>query len=73
MTMSYGEQILAARRRAGVSQSAVARKAGIHPTAMVEIERGRVEISEAQYHRLMAAVTALESAHEEAVSAGGRA
>lgn len=57
----YGEQIRNARCRVRpkVPQEAVARRVGIHPNAMTDIERGSLLISETQFFRLITAVADL--------------
>lgn len=54
--MDYGDRILIARRRRGLRQEALARLAGVNPQTIVDIERRRIEITEAEYHRIMAAM-----------------
>lgn len=68
--MTYGERILMARRRAGrLTQRDVAQQAGLHPAVMVDIERGRLEITEQQFQQIMAAIAVLsERPKAEAVA-----
>lgn len=54
--MDYGEKILVARRRRGLRQDGLAKLAGLTPQTIVDIERRRIEITEAEYHRIMAAM-----------------
>lgn len=69
--MTYGERILMARRRAGrLTQRDVARAVGLHPAVMIDIERGRLEITEAQFQAIMAGILSLDKARptEQAVA-----
>lgn len=52
--MTYGERILLERRRRKLRQPELAARLGLNPQTIVDIERGRLEITEGQFHRIMA-------------------
>ncbi|MGH9039412.1 MAG: helix-turn-helix domain-containing protein [Acidimicrobiia bacterium] len=53
--MTGGQVVREARRRAGISQQALARRAGVHQPAVARWESGRTEPSLATVERLVAA------------------
>lgn len=63
--MTYGERILIERRRRGLRQDALGVLVGLSPATIVDIEKGRTEITETEYLRIMAAM----QAEREAVNA----
>lgn len=69
--INYGDEIRNARCRVRpkVSQELVARRAGFHPNAMTDIERGSLQINEAQYLRLLTAVAEIIAERREQVAA----
>ena len=54
--MNFGDRILLARRRKGLRQEGLAKLAGVNPQTIIDIERRRIEITEAEYLRIMAAM-----------------
>ena len=63
--IQYGSEILAARSRRRITQSALAEQVGIFEGTLVEIERGRIGIDEDTYRRFLDAIDAIESADAE--------
>ena len=54
--VSFGRQVAAARRKLGLSQEALAAKAGIHRTYVGAVERGERNISLLNIHKLAEAL-----------------
>ena len=50
--VSFGQQVAAARRQIGLSQEALAGRAGIHRTYVGAVERGERNISLMNIHKL---------------------
>jgi transcriptional regulator with XRE-family HTH domain len=50
--VSFGRQVAAERRKIGLSQEALAAKAGIHRTYVGAVERGERNISLVNIHKL---------------------
>lgn len=57
--MNYGEKLLIARRRKGLRQAAIAKKAGINPATVIDIERERILIQEYTYDWLLGLIAEL--------------
>lgn len=57
--MKYGELILNERRRAHLTQMQVASEAGVHVNTLVDVERGRLDISEEQLAAILKSITHL--------------
>jgi transcriptional regulator with XRE-family HTH domain len=53
---AFGQQLRAARERAGLSQTATARAAGMDRSFYVEIENGRHSVSVDRLHDIAAAI-----------------
>ena len=56
---NYGEQLLIARRRKGLRQAAIAKRAGINPATVIDIERERILIQEYTYDWLLGLIAEL--------------
>ena len=63
--IEYGSEILAARSRRRITQSALARHIGIFDSTLVDIERGRIGVDDDTYRRFLDAIDAIESADAE--------
>ena len=58
----YGSDIRAERSRRRLTQEQVVRRRGIFRPTLVDIEQGRIEISEAEYKRFLDAIDQDETA-----------
>jgi DNA-binding XRE family transcriptional regulator len=63
---NYGEQLLIARRRKGLRQATIAKKAGINPATVIDIERERILIQEYTYDWLLGLIAELPANKEVA-------
>jgi transcriptional regulator with XRE-family HTH domain len=57
--MTFGEQILYARRRAGLTQEALSKAAGLHGPSVIDIERNRIPITKEGADRILAVIASL--------------
>jgi len=59
MRASIARDIIKARRKAGLSQAELARRAGIQPAVLNRIEKARVDAQTSTVDRIMAVLTAV--------------